>query len=170
LAQQSLAARHLYELDTHYLVRDGKVQIIDEYTGRVLADRSWERGLQQLIEVKENCEVTGQHQTLARITYQRLFPRYLKLCGMTGTAIEVAPEMEAIYGLESVRIAPNRPVNRSDEGVRLYRTREQRWHAVAAAAAQISRTGRPVLIGTRSVGASEELSALFAGQGRSMSC
>jgi preprotein translocase subunit SecA len=165
LAQQSLAARHLYELDTHYLVRDGKVQIIDEYTGRVLADRSWERGLQQLIEVKENCEVTGQHQTLARITYQRLFPRYLKLCGMTGTAIEVAPEMEAIYGLESVRIAPNRPVNRSDAGVRVYRKAEQRWHAVAAAAAQISRAGRPVLVGTRSVAASEELASLLVREG-----
>ena len=165
LAQQSLAARHLYNLDTHYLVRDGKVQIIDEYTGRVLADRSWERGLQQLIEVKESCEVTGRQPTLARITYQRLFPRYLRLCGMTGTAMEVAPELEAVYGLGSVRIPHNRPVRRSDAGVRLYRTREQRWHAVAAAAAQISRTGRPVLIGTRSVGASEELGALLASRG-----
>ncbi|OGA51911.1 MAG: hypothetical protein A3G24_27895 [Betaproteobacteria bacterium RIFCSPLOWO2_12_FULL_62_13] len=162
LAQQGLAALHLFDLDTHYLVRDGKVQIVDEYTGRVLADRSWERGLQQLIEVKEGCDVTGRRTTLARITYQRLFRRFLRLCGMTGTAIEVAPELEAVYGLKAVRVPPNRPVRRRDWGARLYLTREQKWNAVADAIARSQHAGRPVLVGTRSVAASEEVSRLLA--------
>ena len=165
LAQQGLAALHLYDLDTHYLVRDGKVQIIDEYTGRVLADRSWERGLQQLIEVKEACEVTGRRATLARITYQRLFRRYLRLCGMSGTASESAPELEAVYGLKVVPVPTNRPARRRDDGTRLYATRDEKWAAVAAAIARETARGRPVLVGTRSVGASEELAALLTRQG-----
>src|SRR6185436_12626865 len=120
LAQQSLAALHLHELDVHYLVRDGKVMIIDEYTGRVMPDRSWERGLQQLVEAKEGCEVTARRGTLARITYQRLFRRYLRVAGMTGTAMEVAPELEAVYGLKVARIPTNRPVLRRNAGARLY--------------------------------------------------
>jgi len=162
LAQQGLAALHLFDLDTHYLVRDGKVQIVDEYTGRVLADRSWERGLQQLIEIKEGCDVTGRRQTLARITYQRLFRRFLRVCGMTGTALEVAPELEAVYGLAAVRVPPNRPVRRRDLGTRCYLTRELKWDAVADAVAGSQRAGRPVLVGTRSVAASEELSRVLA--------
>ena len=165
LAQQGLAARYLFERDTHYLVRDGKVQIIDEYTGRVLEGRSWERGLQQLMEVKEGCEVTARRATLARITYQRLFRRYLRLCGMTGTAIEVAPELEAVYGLESVRIPHNRPLKRNNEGARLYLKHDQKWNAVAESVAKIRRAGRPVLVGTRSVAASEALSALLVSRG-----
>jgi preprotein translocase subunit SecA len=165
LAQQGLAALHSFDLDTHYLVRDGKVQIVDEYTGRVLADRSWERGLQQLIEVKEGCDVTGRRSTLARITYQRLFRRYLRLSGMTGTAMEVAPELEAVYGLKVAGIPPNRRVRRSDLGVQLYLTQQQKWNAVAGSAAKIRHAGRPVLIGTRSVAASEELSAVLTGSG-----
>ena len=165
LARQGLLALHLFELDVHYLVREGKVQIIDEYTGRVMPDRSWERGLQQLIELKEGCEVSGMRTTLARITYQRLFRRYLRLAGMSGTASEVAPELEAVYGLKVLHVPTNRPVMRRDQGVRLYVTREKKWQAVADAVAQITRAGRPVLIGTRSVAASEELGALFAASG-----
>jgi len=161
LAQQGLAALHLYQLDTHYMVREGKVQIIDEYTGRVLADRSWERGLHQLVEVKEGCEVTGRRSTLARITYQRLFGRYLRLAGMTGTAAEVAPELEAVYGLKMARVPTNRPSRRSDRGAGLYTTRGEKWNAVANAVARMIRSGRPVLVGTRSVAASEELSHIL---------
>ena len=109
--------------------------------------------------------MTGRRATLARITYQRLFRRYLLLCGMTGTAIEVAPELEAVYGLEAVRVAPNRPLRRIDRGARLYLTREQKWHAVAATVGQIQRAGRPVLVGTRSVAASEALSACLTSCG-----
>jgi preprotein translocase subunit SecA len=161
LAQQGLAALHLHELDTHYMVREGKVQIIDEYTGRVLADRSWERGLHQLVEVKEGCEVTGRRSTLARITYQRLFGRYLRLAGMTGTATEVAPELEAVYGLKTARLPTNRPPRRSDHGTQLYAATDGKWNAVADAVTRATRSGRPVLVGTRSVAASEELSLLL---------
>jgi preprotein translocase subunit SecA len=165
LAQQALAARHFFHLDKHYVVREGKVQIVDEYSGRVLADRSWERGLQQLIEVKEGAEVTGQRSTLARITYQRLFRRCLRLSGMTGTGLEVASELKAVYGLDAVAIPPNRPLNRIDAGTRLHLTSGQKWSAVAAATLGQRQLGRPVLVGTRSVAASEELAALLAGQG-----
>lgn len=167
IAQQALAAVHLFDLDVHYLVRDGKVMIIDEYTGRVMPDRSWERGLQQLIEAKEGCEVTGRRSTLARITYQRLFRRYLRLSGMTGTAIEVAPELEAVYGLRVVRVPTNRPVVRNGLGTRLYADRVRKWDAVASTLAQLRGAGRPVLVGTRSVAASEELCALLAARGLS---
>jgi preprotein translocase subunit SecA len=141
------------------------VQIIDEYTGRVLADRSWERGLQQLIEVKEACEVTGRKATLARITYQRLFRRYLRVCGMSGTAAESAPELEAVYGLKVVPVPTNRPPRRRDDGTHLYATRDEKWAAVAAAIARETARGRPVLAGTRSVGASEALAAHLTRQG-----
>ena len=101
---QALSAQHLYRRDKHYIVSDGKVQIVDEYSGRVMPDRSWEHGLHQMIETKEGCEMTGQRRTQARITYQRFFRRYLHLCGMTGTAGEAAAELWAIYGLKVVRI------------------------------------------------------------------
>ncbi|MFH1604813.1 MAG: prepilin peptidase, partial [Pseudomonadota bacterium] len=165
IGQQALAALHLFDRDVHYLVRDGKVLIIDEYTGRVMPDRSWERGLQQLIEVKEACEPTGNRSTLARITYQRLFRRYLRLSGLTGTAMEVAPELEAVYGLTAVRVPTNRPVVRADLGTRLYADRGCKWDAVASTLAQLRDAGRPVLVGTRSVAASEELCAVLAARG-----
>jgi preprotein translocase subunit SecA len=165
LAQQGLAALHFYHLDRHYIVRDGKVQIVDEYTGRILPDRTWERGLHQLVEAKEACAVTGRRTTLARITYQRLFRRYLRVCGMTGTASEIAPELEAVYGLRVAPIATNRPVRRRACGTRLYATREQKWLAAAASIAAIRNAGRPVLVGTRSVAASEELSAVLGSSG-----
>jgi preprotein translocase subunit SecA len=165
LAQQGLAALHLYELDTHYLVREGKVQIVDEYTGRVLADRSWERGLHQLVEVKEGCEVTGRRSTLARITYQRLFGRYLSLAGMTGTGAEVADELEAVYGLKTVRLPTHRPPRRRDLGARILARQDAKWRAVADACVRRARSGQPVLVGTRSVAASEELSRVLAAAG-----
>ena len=165
LAQQALAALHLFDLDKHYVVMGGKVQIVDEYTGRVLADRSWERGLQQLVEVKEGCEVTPRRSTLARVTYQRLFRRYLRASGMTGTALEVAPELEAVYGLKVVRIPTHRPVRRAQSPAQLWPSRAQKWGAVADVAAHARAAGRPVLVGTRSVAASEELGALLAARG-----
>jgi preprotein translocase subunit SecA len=90
LLRRALSALYLFHRDKQYLVRGGKVQIVDEYTGRVMADRSWERGLHQMIEAKEGCAITGQQETLARISYQRFFRRYLRVAGMTGTAREVA--------------------------------------------------------------------------------
>src|SRR5262245_27518199 len=161
LIQQALCALHIYQRDVQYIVVDGKVQIVDEFTGRVMPDRSWERGIHQLIEVKENCAVTQRRQTLARITYQRFFRRYAHLCGMTGTAVEAAGELYAVYGLRVVRIPTNRPLRRTDVGTRTYLSADLKWKAVLESAAHATHRGRAVLIGTRSVGASEHVCNLL---------
>jgi len=155
LVEQGLSALHLFQLDRHYLIVDGKLQIVDEYTGRVMADRSWERGLQQMIEVKEGLALSKRRDTISRITYQRFFRRYLCLAGMTGTAIEVAPEMCSVYALEVLPIPPHRPLRRRDLGQRVFLDSERRWAAVVERAAAMRADGRAVLIGTRSVAASE---------------
>jgi len=165
MATQAVTALHLFVRDEHYLVRDGKIQIIDEYTGRVMADRSWERGIHQLIEAKEGVEVTAQKEPLARISYQRFFRRYVHLSGMTGTAREVARELGAVYGLPVVRIPTNRPGRRIVLPPRVYATESEKWQAIARRVGEVHRSGRPVLLGTRSVAASERASALLAAMG-----
>ena len=165
LCRQALAALHLYQCDKHYLVRDGQVQIVDEYTGRVMADRSWERGLHQMIEVKEGCEITGRQETLARISYQRFFRRYMRLSGMTGTARAVAGELWSVYRLNVKRVPTNRPSRRHGNGVLCYARSEQKWAAIVDRIAGLNRIGRPVLVGTRSVSASEHLGGLLAAAG-----
>jgi preprotein translocase subunit SecA len=166
LAENALSALHLHQRDKHYVVADGKVQIVDEFTGRVMPDRSWERGLHQLIETKEGCETTASRSTLARITYQRFFRRYLRLAGMTATATEAAGEMWAVYGLGVVRVPTHRPLRRTNLGTRMFRSAEEKWRAVTATVAEKSKgAGRPMLIGTRSVAASEHLSALLGASG-----
>ena len=111
--RQALSALHVFHRDVQYIVTGGKVQIVDEYTGRVMPDRSWEHGMHQLIEAKESCAVTQRHQTLARITYQQFFRRYHHLCGMTGTAQEAAGELRAVYGLRVVSVPTNRRLRRT---------------------------------------------------------
>jgi preprotein translocase subunit SecA len=162
LVHQALTALHLFERDKHYLVQDEKVQIIDEYTGRLMADRSWEHGLHQLIEVKEGCAATRQNAPLARISYQRFFRRYLRLGGMTGTAKEVAGELASVYGLAVVRVPTNRPLARRHLDTQVYLDAAAKWEAVVARIAELSRAGRPVLVGTRSVAASEHLGELLS--------
>jgi len=161
LVRQALVALYLFERDKHYLVQDEKIQIVDEYTGRLMADRSWERGLHQLIEVKEGCELTRRKETRARISYQRFFRRYLALAGMTGTAREVAGELWSIYRLRVVNVPTNRPVRRNFLPDRVLTTADQKWAAVIKSVADMNRRGRPVLVGTRSVEASEHLSRLM---------
>lgn len=161
LVRQSLSALHLFKPDRQYLIKDGKVQIIDEYTGRLMADRSWEMGLHQLIEIKEGCEVTLPKQTLARISYQRFFRRYPGLAGMTGTAREVAAELWSIYRLRVVTIKTNRPVRRQYFSDRVYAAMDEKWKAVTQSISEHHEAGRPVLVGTRSVEASEHLSRLL---------
>jgi preprotein translocase subunit SecA len=163
LIQQALSALHLFRKDVHYIIGDGKVQIVDEFTGRVMPDRSWERGLHQMIEAKEGCELTEQRRTLARITYQRFFRRYLHLCGMTGTALEAAGELRAVYDLGVIRIPTNQPLQRRNCGTRLFRSSDQKWRAVVDAVEKLASTDRAVLVGTRSVAASEALGT-FLGQ------
>jgi preprotein translocase subunit SecA len=166
LVAHALSALHLFVRDQHYLVTDGKVQIIDESTGRIMPDRSWERGLHQLIETKEGCPLTEQRETLARVTYQRLFRRYVLLAGMTGTAREVETEVRSVYGLDAVRVPLHRPSLRRYEPPRAYLNRAAKWDAVVEDVRRRAHgEERPVLIGTRSVAASDELSALLTARG-----
>ena len=158
LVRQALTALHLFHRDAHYLVRDEKVQIIDEYTGRIMGDRSWEQGLHQMIELKEECPLTPMNTSLARITYQRFFRRYLWLAGMTGTAQEVATELWHVYRLATVTIPTNRPSQRQGLGESLFATEDEKWNAVVERIAGFHAQERPVLVGTKSVSASELLS------------
>lgn len=162
LVRQALTALYLFNRDVQYLIRDEKVQIIDEYTGRIMGDRSWEQGLHQMIELKENCPLTPMNAPLARLTYQRFFRRYLWLSGMTGTAQEVAGELWNVYRLATVTIPTNRPIQRRWMGERMFATAEQKWDAVVEQIGELRGQGRPVLVGTRSVAASEILSKQLA--------
>jgi preprotein translocase subunit SecA len=163
--RKALAALYLFQADIHYLVREGKVQIIDEYTGRLMPDRSWERGIHQLIEIKEGCELTGQVESVARITYQRFFRRYLHLCGMTGTAWEVRKELWSVYRLAVVRVPTEKPLRRIRLPDVIVPSAQEKRHVVLDRVKSLVGQGRPVLIGTRSVAASEALSACFVEAG-----
>ena len=165
MATQALSALHVFFADEHYLVRDGKIEIIDEYTGRTMADRSWERGLHQLIEAKEGCEITAPKEPLARISYQRFFRRYLLLAGMTGTGKEVAGELGAVYGLAVVKIPTNRASQRRMAPARVFGSSDRRWLEIVRRVSQVHGTGQPVLVGTRSVAASEHASRLLTQAG-----
>jgi preprotein translocase subunit SecA len=160
LVTMSLTARHCYVRDEQYLVdpEDGSVQIIDEFTGRVMADRSWRHGLHQAIEVKEGVKVTSDKENLARISFQRFFRQYKQMAGMTGTAWEAAPEIWQIYHLPVVRIPTNRPCVRKQLATRMFATMDQKWDAVVKRICELNDNGVPVLVGTRSVLASEEVS------------
>jgi len=165
LVEQALTALHLMRREEHYVVAKGEVQIVDEFTGRIAEGRTWERGLHQMIETKEGVAITTGRETLARLTYQRFFRRYLRLCGMSGTARELAGEFRAVYGLPVVGIPTHRHSRRVGLAPRILPDAGRRWAAVACAAARVTATGRPVLIGTRSVAASEALSAVLTGRG-----
>jgi preprotein translocase subunit SecA len=163
--RQALTAQHLFHREQHYLVQEESVQIIDEYTGRVMPDRSWERGLHQMIEVKEGCPLGQRQETLARISYQRFFRRYLRLAGMTGTAREVAGELWSVYRLGVVRIPTNRPTQRTRIPDQIHATADAKWQAIVRAVAEARQSGRSVLVGTRTVAASDHLSGLLAQHG-----
>jgi preprotein translocase subunit SecA len=167
LVRTALTARHLFQRDRHYVLKDGKVNIVDEYTGRLMPGRSWEGGLHQLIETKEGCEVTVMNETLGRISYQRFFRRYLHLAGMTGTAREGAREFWSVYRLAVVSIPTNRPMRREALPLRIYRRAHEKWAAVVARITELHAAGRPVLVGTRTVAASEHLARLLAEAGLS---
>jgi preprotein translocase subunit SecA len=165
LVIKALTARLLFERDVHYLVRDGRVWIIDEYTGRVMPDRFWNDGLHQMIEAKEGCSATGRRSSVARITYQRFFARYQHLSGMSGTLAEVTRELRSVYDVGVTRIPTHHPNRRRIEQTLVLATAEAKWHAIADRAVVLSRAGRPVLIGTRSVAASNIASELLRDRG-----
>jgi preprotein translocase subunit SecA len=167
LVVQAVSAHHCFTRGEHYLVTaDQKVQIIDEFTGRVLADRSWRHGLHQAIEVKETVPVTADKENLARLSFQRFFRQYPIMAGMTGTAWEARNETWQIYRRPMVRIPTNKPCIRKHLPLRMFDTLEQKYDAVVERVCEINETGAPVLVGTRSVIASEELSRRFADKGK----
>lgn len=165
LIHQALVSLHIFIRDKQYLVRDGKIHIIDEHTGRLMSDRNWEQGLHQLIETKEGCALSGHKETIARLTYQRFFRRYLHLAGMTGTAREVSGELKAVYGLNVIPVPTYKPTKRHWLGLNLFQNVETKWTAIIKRVQQLHLQGRPILVGTRSVQESEYLSRLMTKAG-----
>ena len=159
--QQSLRAHALFQRDVDYIVRDDKVIIIDEFTGRLMAGRRWSDGLHQAVEAKENVSIQSENQTLASITFQNYFRLYPKLAGMTGTALTEADEFAEIYKLEVVDIPTNVVVVRKDEDDEVYRTATEKYEAVARLIAEARERGQPVLVGTTSIEKSETLSEIL---------
>jgi preprotein translocase subunit SecA len=155
---QALKSNLLFKKDTDYIVRDGKVQIIDEFTGRVLDGRRYSEGLHQAIEAKENVEIQGENQTLASTTYQNYFRLYNKLSGMTGTAITEAEEFHDIYKLNVISIPTNKPLSRKDINDQIFRTEEEKYTAITNKIIECKLKGQPVLVGTTSIEKSEKIS------------
>ncbi|MBT5059686.1 MAG: hypothetical protein HOM68_24280 [Gemmatimonadetes bacterium] len=159
LVQQALKAREFFHRDTQYVIQDGKVVIVDEFSGRLMPQRTWSAGLHQSVEAKEDITVTAPSETLARLSFQRFFRFFHRLAGMTGTAKEASGELWHIYGLPVVSIPPNRPCQRKIYPRRIFAEQEPKWQAIVQEVAERHAMGQPVLVGTRSVRASEELSA-----------
>ena len=162
---QALRAHLLFHNDVDYLVRDGKVEIIDEFTGRVLEGRRYSDGLHQAIEAKEHIRIAQRNRTMATVTFQNFFRMYEKLSGMTGTAATEAVEFNKIYKLDVVSIPTNKPVARIDENDEVYLNEEDKWEAIAKEIKEAHDKGQPVLVGTVSVEKSELLSALLTRKG-----
>ncbi len=157
--ERALRAEHLYERDRHYLVNEDAVEVIDQPTGRRAPDRAFEGGIQSLIELREGLPLTPQRTTLARISYQRFFRRYLRLAGMTGTAREVSSELFRVYGLRTTVVPTRVPSRRIDRGCRIHATIPEQLEDIALRVASLHAEGRPVLVGTASLEASERVSA-----------
>jgi preprotein translocase subunit SecA len=157
----ALRAKHLYNRDQHYVVQNGEVIIVDEFTGRLMTGRRWSDGLHQAVEAKEGVQIQSENQTLASITFQNYFRMYGKLSGMTGTADTEAYEFQEIYGLETVVIPPNKPTIRKDELDLVYKTEREKYDAVVADIRDCRERGQPVLVGTTSIENSEKVSALL---------
>ncbi|TCK05237.1 preprotein translocase subunit SecA [Phorcysia thermohydrogeniphila] len=162
---QSLRAHHLFKKDIDYVVKDGKVVIVDEFTGRLMPGRRWSDGLHQAVEAKEGVKIEAENQTLATITLQNYFRLYKKLAGMTGTAETEAAELKEIYGLDVVVIPTNKPVIRIDHPDLIFKTKKAKFNAVVKEIEKNYKIGRPVLVGTGSIEDSEYLSYLLKKKG-----
>ena len=162
---QALRAHTLYHPDVDYVVKDGQVQIVDEFTGRILEGRRYGDGLHQAIEAKEHLKIAQRNRTLATITFQNFFRMYDKLSGMTGTAATEAVEFDKIYNLDVVVIPTNKPVARIDEDDEVYLNESDKWIAISKEVEEAHKKGQPVLIGTVSVEKSEHLSAILTRKG-----
>ncbi len=157
----ALRAHALFHRDQHYVVQDGEIVIVDEFTGRLMAGRRWSEGLHQAVEAKEGVNINRENQTLASITFQTYFRLYKKLAGMTGTADTEAYEFQQIYGLETVVIPTNRPMVRKDSLDLVYRTGQEKYNAILADITDCHQRGQPVLVGTTSIENSELLAGLL---------
>ncbi|MDX2147365.1 MAG: hypothetical protein SFZ23_07560 [Planctomycetota bacterium] len=165
LVRLALVARHCYHHGKQYQIVDGKVMIVDEYTGRFLPDRQWEHGLHQSVEAKESLDVTADRETLARQSFQSFFRTYRFMCGMTGTAADATGEMERVYARPVMVIPTNRPIARVAWPMRVFRSAMGKWAAIVASIQEVHDAGRPILVGTRSIAASEFLSELLTKAG-----
>jgi len=157
----ALRANHLYHRDQHYVVQNGEVVIVDEFTGRLMTGRRWSDGLHQAVEAKEGVQIQSENQTLASVTFQNYFRMYGKLAGMTGTADTEAYEFQEIYGLETVVIPPNKPTIRKDDNDLIYKTAKEKYDAVIQDIRDCYERGQPVLVGTTSIENSELISELL---------
>ena len=163
---QSLKAHHCFKRDVDYIVSDeGKVVIVDEFTGRLMPGRRFSDGLHQALEAKEGVKVEAENQTLASITFQNYFRMYDKLAGMTGTAQTEAVEFDQIYGLETITIPTNKPMIRKDLPDLIFRTQREKYHAIIESIKELYKTGQPVLVGTISIETSELLSSMLKKEG-----
>ncbi len=162
---QALKAHHLFKRDVDYVVKDGQVIIVDEFTGRLMPGRRYSDGLHQALEAKEGVRVQEEYQTLASITFQNYFRMYRKLAGMTGTAATEAAEFMHIYKLDVVEIPTNKPLRRTEYPDVIYRTAREKWNAVVDEIVQLNKIGRPVLVGTISIEKSEKLSEMLRRRG-----
>ena len=162
---QALKAHTIFKRDVDYIVKDGEVVIVDEFTGRLMPGRRYSDGLHQAIEAKENVTVARESQTLASITFQNFFRMYKKLAGMTGTADTEAVEFKKIYGLDVVVVPTNEPMIRKDHPDRVYRTEREKFNAIADEIRELQHRGQPILVGTISIEKSESLSLLLKSRG-----
>jgi len=162
---QALRAHTLYRLDVEYMIKDGGVVIVDEFTGRLMPGRRWSDGLHQAVEAKEKVKIERENQTLATITFQNYFRKYKKLSGMTGTAETEAPEFNKIYNLDVIVIPTNRSLRRIEEPDLIYRTEREKYEAIVNDIIEKQTSGRPTLVGTVSIEKSERLSSLLKKRG-----
>src|SRR3989442_442323 len=162
---QGLRAHVLFHKDVDYMVKDGEVIIVDEFTGRLMPGRRWSDGLHQAVEAKEKVKIERENQTLATVTFQNYFRKYKKLSGMTGTADTEAEEFAKIYKLDVVVIPPNRPLRRIENPDLVYRTEKEKWDAIVSEILEEHSNGRPVLVGTVSIEKSEKLSSMLDKRG-----
>ena len=162
---QALRAHTLFKLDVHYMIKDGQVVIVDEFTGRLMPGRRWSDGLHQAVEAKERVKIERENQTLATITFQNYFRKYGKLSGMTGTAETEAVEFNKIYKLDVIVAPPNRPLLRKEEADSVYRTEREKFEAILTDIIEKQASGRPTLVGTVSIEKSERLSTMLKRRG-----
>src|SRR4051812_9321218 len=162
---QALRAHVIFHKDVDYMVKDGEVIIVDEFTGRLMPGRRWSDGLHQAVEAKEKVKIERENQTLATVTFQNYFRKYAKLAGMTGTADTEPEEFAKIYKLDVVVIPPNRPLRRVENPDLVYRTETEKWDAIVTEIIEEHKKGRPVLVGTVSIEKSEKLSAMLDRRG-----